>query len=308
MRTNILICLAIFNASNSYAKNYIVGGEEVGENDPIKAATVGIFDPSPDGHSGSLCTGTLIRKNLAVTAAHCIQSAAARPLVIFGRDMHKPDVVKRQSDGVAVHPKWNTHDEKKMDQGDIALVRFPGGLPKGYKTAPTAKSDKGIQNGAKVVLAGFGISDARKKTGAGRLRKTEVSVLKSRRGKSEMVLDQSHGHGACHGDSGGPAFIRDGAKIILAGVTNRGYPNNAPDDCNHQVVYTKARAYSPWIKESASRMGGGAPSSAGPELPGLMAKRTRHKKSRGTARVPKKHRKSRPRKLLHFSHKGFFAH
>jgi secreted trypsin-like serine protease len=259
----ILICNGnpLASAAKLSAKDYIVGGQEVADPDPVRAATVGIFDPSPDGHSGALCTGTLIRKDMAVTAAHCIEPGGAKPTVIFGKDLHSPEAVHRAAEAVAVNPKWPTHQGRGMDQGDIALVKFKGGLPAGYETVPMVKSDQQIQSGEKVTLAGYGISNAQTHTGAGRLRKTQVSILKNRPGKSEMILDQSHGHGACHGDSGGPAFVRENGKIELAGVTNRGYPNQAPDDCRHKVVYTKVPAYEPWIRASEKKLG--APQSGG---------------------------------------------
>jgi len=244
----------ILLSSQVRAENYIVGGESVNSQDPIQASTVGIFDPSPDGKSGSLCTGTLVRRDMALTAAHCISNSQTEPSLIFGPNLHSPSAPHRQADAVAINPKWKTHAGKGMDQGDIALVKFRGGLPKGYKTISAVGSDQEIHAGSEVTLAGYGISDAQKKTGAGELRETQVPILKNRPGKSEMILDQSHGRGACHGDSGGPAFLRRGNKMVLAGVTNRGYPNRAPDDCRHQVVYTKVPAYRSWIQSSEKKL------------------------------------------------------
>ncbi len=287
MRTSIfkLILFVSLFAPSAWARNYIVGGQDVGDLDPVRAATVGIFDPSPDGQSGSLCTGTLIRDNMAVTAAHCVPKGAARPVVIFGKDLHSPGAIHRQVEAVAVNPKWQTHQGKGMDQGDIALVKFDGGLPAGYKKVAAVTSDKEIQAGSEVTLAGYGISNAQTKTGAGRLRKTKVDVLDGRHGKSEMILDQSHGRGACHGDSGGPAFVNHGGKIELAGVTNRGYPDRAPDDCAHQVVYTKVPAYRPWIRSTEKKLDAQSPSPASigpsPRMPGMLAynKRAAHSRS-----------------------------
>jgi hypothetical protein len=237
----------------THASNYIVGGEDVLPKDPLQSSTVGIFEPSGDGHTGSLCTGTLIRKNMVLTAAHCV-SGGVNPAVIFGRDLHAPTAVHRTADAVAVNPTWNKKAGKGMDQGDIALVKFPGGLPPGYKKIPLVQKDEEIHRGGKVILAGYGISDAGKKTGAGKLRRTEVSIAKNRRGKSEMILDQTRGHGACHGDSGGPAFINSGGKLRVAGVTNRSYPNRAPDDCAHKSVYTKTPAYKSWIGKTERKL------------------------------------------------------
>jgi hypothetical protein len=139
-----------------------------------------------------------------------------------------------------------------MDQGDIAVVKFKGGIPEGYAPAKVISSEEPLKVGAPVTLSGYGISNAQRKTGAGVLRKTNVKIAKARKGKSEMILDQSHGHGACHGDSGGPAYVRVHGKMVLAGVTNRSYPSRGQDDCAHGVVYTKLSAYRSWIKEQQS--------------------------------------------------------
>ncbi|MGZ3693421.1 MAG: S1 family peptidase, partial [Bdellovibrionota bacterium] len=221
---------------------------------PVAKSTVGIFSPSPDHHSGSLCTGTIIRNNIAVTAAHCIPAGDTKPIVVFNPDMHAPNPNVHPAQEVMVNPKWGSHAGKGMDQGDIALVKFGGGLPKGYKKVSSVGTDSEIKSGANVILAGYGIDNARTKTGAGRLRKTAVQITNSRTGKSEMILDQSHGHGACHGDSGGPAYVTRNGKMILAGVTNRSYPSRAPDDCGHKVVYTKVPAYRSWIQKSEKRL------------------------------------------------------
>ncbi len=248
----VLVFLGL--ASHAMAKDFIVGGQDISSTDPIQASTVGIYDPSPDGKSGALCTGTLIRKDMAVTAAHCLSGGGQKPSLIFGPDLHSPLAERRSVEAIAINPKWKTNRGIGMDQGDIALVKFGGNLPAGYKPVRTVSSDQDIRAGSEVTLAGYGISNAQTKTGAGKLRRTEVSILQNRPGKSEMILDQSHGRGACHGDSGGPAFLRNGRKLVLAGVTNRGYPPHTPDDCGHQVVYTKLPAYKSWIQKSTKKL------------------------------------------------------
>ncbi|MGZ3718035.1 MAG: S1 family peptidase [Bdellovibrionota bacterium] len=241
-------------SSSAFARDLILGGQEVKAADPIQASTVGVYSPSADGQSGALCTGTLIKKDIALTAAHCIEPGGPKPVVIFGKDLHSAQAAHRAASAVAVDSKWRTHAGKGMDQGDIALVKFGGGLPAGFHQAPTVAGDSEIKTGSDVVLAGYGINNARTKTGAGRLRKTRVRIVNSRPGKSEMIMDQTHGRGACHGDSGGPAFLKRHGKVALAGLTNRGYPDNAPDDCAHQVIYTKVPAYRSWIQSNEKKL------------------------------------------------------
>ena len=252
----------------SGARADIVGGEVVTEADPIRSSTAAFYSPSPDGRSGSLCTASVIGRDTALTAAHCIPRDGSHPVIIFGRTLKDPTAEKRTVSAMRVNPAWDTHRGKVMDQGDIAVVKFDGGTPEGYRSIPIASKDS-VHAGESATLAGYGVSDARRKSGAGVLRKTQVAVENPRAGKSEMILDQSHGHGACHGDSGGPAFIKEGGRTVVAGVTNRSYPASAPDDCGHKVVYTKVAAYKPWIEKSEAEL------DRAPAQSGMIAKAKR---------------------------------
>jgi|GEM_PF-896676 len=256
----------------------IVGGLPVENQDPIQRSTAALYSPSANGPGGALCTASLISKNMAVTAAHCVQGNSYSPVMIFGNDVRSPQSVHRLVTGEVINPAYGKR--RGMDQGDIALVKFGGGLPSGYKPA-SLDTDGAIDKGERAILAGYGVSNARTHEGAGTLRKAEVSVANPRKGKSEMIFDQSHGHGACHGDSGGPAYFKRGSKMILGGVTNRSYPNTAADDCAHKVVYTKVAAYRPWIEKSEAELNRGKSTAPDFHAPSqrLLAHRT-HKNIR----------------------------
>lgn len=253
MKLTIMLFLSLI-VQPAFAREFIIGGQEVNMHDPAQSSTVGIYSQAPNSKMGSLCTGTLIKDDIALTAAHCIPSGGVKPVVIFNPDLHAANPTVERAEAVAVNPQWRANAGKGMDQGDIALVKFGGGIPSGYQKATVAASDSAIKTGQTVTLAGYGINNAQTKTGAGRLRKADVKISDSRPGKTEMILDQTHGRGACHGDSGGPAYINKNGKMILAGVTNRGYPNSAPDDCAHKVVYTKVPAYRSWIQKNEKKL------------------------------------------------------
>ena len=259
--------LSIMLLLSCSAHALIIGGVDMTASDPIQRSTAALYEPSSDGSGGALCTASLIGKNTALTAAHCVQKGAYSPVMIFGPNVRSPDSVHLPITGVAVNPAWQQNRGRGMDQGDIAVVKFKGQIPAGYQPATMDAANDNIQKGESAVLAGYGVSNASTHEGAGVLRKTSVSVAEVRKGKSEMIFDQSHGRGACHGDSGGPAYFQRGQKMVLAGVTNRSYPNTASDDCAHKVVYTKVSAYRPWIEKSENELNS-EPASA-PRLAGL---------------------------------------
>lgn len=236
----------------AFCAENIVGGLGVLVHDGIQETTVALFKKSAEG--GFLCTASLISESVALTAAHCIPEKGEQAVLVFGRNIRGKDIKVAPVADVLTPKTWHGASNTAKDQGDIALLQFEGGLPNGYHPAELLSEDVKLENGETVVLAGFGINDAKEKTGAGVLRKTEVQIAKTHLGKTEIVFDQTHGSGACHGDSGGPAFLVEKGIYYLFGVANRSYPGRAPDDCAHQVVYTQVNAYRGWIEDGMRKL------------------------------------------------------
>ncbi len=229
--------------------NWIVGGSVVGAADVISKSTVGLIN------GGALCTASIIDVDLAVTAAHCVEMDEGIGLV-FAQDLRAPKAKAVQVTGVVVNPNWWSNQSNEKNTGDIALVRFAGGIPAGFAKVKLLTQASALKKGGTITLAGYGITDAAIQSGAGTLRKADVTILNPKFSTTEILFDQSSGRGGCHGDSGGPAFIQSGADLLLMGVTSRGYPANAPDDCVHQSIYTKVTSYSSWLKAAAKSLRG----------------------------------------------------
>jgi hypothetical protein len=127
--------------------------------------------------------------------------------------------------------------ETLKDIGDVAIVKFSGGLPAGYKPAKLMRNKSDLVNGMDVVLAGYGISDGIAKSGAGVLRKTQLKLSDANYSNTEVRFDQRSGTGACHGDSGGPAFAKVRGETLVFGVTSRG-SEDKDDTCGVFAIYT----------------------------------------------------------------------
>lgn len=225
----------------------IVGGSSVGASDAVAKVTAAL-----ESKQGWICTGTLIASDLLVTAAHCVEGSPSSLLVTFALNVDSPSAVRRQVLGYQTPPSW-ANAATGADHGDIALVRFGGGLPKGYKVASLLPVSQKLAKGQSVLLAGYGVTGMAPALGSGVLRKVSVNIAGSL-GKTEVVLDQTQGRGACHGDSGGPAFVMSGSSLLVWGVTSRGYPDFAPDDCKQKAVYTNMNAYRAWLTSSAEAL------------------------------------------------------
>lgn len=231
----------------------IIRGVTVRADDPIAATTVAIINQSQG--EISLCSGSIIAPDLVVTAGHCVGPERAGMRVAFTTDIRRPGGTVVPVAGY-VRPKDYGHMNGQEDMNDIALIRFDGGLPAGYKVARMLEDESLLKNGEKVTLAGYGVSNGHipndpSGAGAGVLRRVDVTIAQAAYGKTEVVMDQTHGRGACHGDSGGPAFLKQGGSYLLFGVTSRGTAVGA-DECAGASIYTSILAHSQFLKDAAA--------------------------------------------------------
>lgn len=256
----------------------IIGGTNVTSASPISHFVVGIYDKK----THFICTGSLIRKNLVLTAAHCIESAASNLVIIFGLDFTAYDTNDlnqlRIGNATKVHPDYKKENPSDLDWNDLALIRFSGDLPEGYAPISLLEDSSQLKQGSTVQMAGFGASgvefdeitikkDKKFKQeleagnivcydknstqcysihflGSDQLRATQAEIEGFT--EKEFRLNEGHGHGTCVGDSGGPLIYQSENKINLIGITSRGSPF-----CDGPAIYTNALEYSEWLEQAA---------------------------------------------------------
>ncbi len=237
----------------------IVGGTTVSSTSLDGAGTVALVINVTGGQA--ICTGSLLATDIIVTAAHCVTSdtggtvTASNISIIFGKDIRASNRIVVKATGVLKNTKYNPRASGN-DQNDIAIINFRGGLPSGYRPATMLSSKSSIATGSSAVLIGYGVNTmAGGGSGEGILREVTVQVADGKFAKTEILLDQRNQKGACHGDSGGPAFARaSNGQLLLWGVTNRGNPDSAPDDCAHYSVYTRISAQAPFVNSASKTL------------------------------------------------------
>jgi secreted trypsin-like serine protease len=218
----------------------IVGGDEVTPGSRLSRSVVAIY-----GKNFGLCSGTIISGNSILTAAHCIPTDPGIQLnVLFSSNIKNvsPALVRPVVRSF-VNPRWGTSKTGK-DTGDIAIVKFSGGLPSGFVPVNFLPDSSMVARGSLVILSGFGVSDGVHESGAGVLRDTMSMITNAAFSSSEVELSQRNGRGTCEGDSGGPAFMTYQGVLYLWGVVSRG-----DKDCLKTGIYTNALVYQRWVRE-----------------------------------------------------------
>lgn len=228
----------------------IIGGTEVAADHQSIRHIVALYDFD----SGALCTGTLLGNNLVLTAAHCIGKDPKKMAIFFGNKVHQ-NAPRAPVLAVEISPLWESNQFKPYNTGDIALVLFGGPTPEAFQGLPVLPEQyaRVLRKGTLVLMLGYGISDGVNKTGSGTLRMVSARVADEKFSATEVVIDQTQGKGACHGDSGGPAIVFVGGQAHVWGVTSRSVGD--PDDhCSQYAAYTNATVYLTWIREASARL------------------------------------------------------
>ena len=223
----------------------IVGGSRVTATDPIIFSTVALVQPS----GWQFCTGSLIDANHVITASHCLADFTDSTLYIaFGgiaRSGYYTRARLRTASHYVVHENFDTaaldQDVASRPPNDIALITLSQSAPSGFLPVSMLKAADNLVVGEPLILAGFGLTKATAGS-SGLLRRVDSKLHSIDQVAKEIEFGDSPGKGACMGDSGGPAFVKRGAKIVLVGITSRGSGN-----CDAGGIYTDVRQFQAWI-------------------------------------------------------------
>ncbi|XP_055595324.1 testisin [Uranotaenia lowii] len=224
------------------------------------------------------CGGVLVSRMYVATAAHCIQQARLKDIVIYlgeldtqnsGKIAEPLPAEKHRAEQKIVHPKF-LFRMTQPDRFDLALLKLT--RPAGYKThiAPICLPMRPIELiGRKGIIAGWGKTDATMgQTGTNILRTAAVPIIstkeclrwhKSKHINVELYNEMfcaghSDGHqDACLGDSGGPLIINERGRFTLIGITSAGFGCGV----DHQPgIYHNIQKTVKWIQTVVLSTGG----------------------------------------------------
>jgi secreted trypsin-like serine protease len=197
-----------------------------------------LFD---DEDNQVFCTATVLGSRYAVTAAHCLNELVFRAELQRGQErIAVRDIIR--------HPNYTGRFVDGRLLSDVALVEVDAALP-----FPKARVSFDAIDAEREFVHVFGY-------GVSRVGGASFGAVNPLRGVSLTVdalsaeflfnrFDSAADGNVCFGDSGGPAFIKDGDSAVLVGITSTGV--NA--DCAVGDVSAFTRLSAPGIADFVSR-------------------------------------------------------
>ncbi|KAL1921998.1 uncharacterized protein VTP21DRAFT_10640 [Calcarisporiella thermophila] len=206
-------------------------------------------------NSRGSCTGSIIKENVVVTAAHCVGSGMS---ITYG------NVVARSGTRVTVsraipHERYNPNQLTN----DIAVLILSQPIRFGPNAQAIPIASSPPAPGSRVWAAGWGVTSDPNGRPPAQLMKVDVVVGNDQvcrrqnpnwggQSGSQICLAPTRGKGVCYGDSGGPLYTGSNGSYQLLGATSWGAPGYCADGQNI-AYFTRVGYYSDWIR---SKIGG----------------------------------------------------
>ncbi|UXR64196.1 trypsin-like serine protease [Bdellovibrio bacteriovorus] len=245
----------------------IVGGIDTNKNDTVSNYVVLIYD----NPTKTYCTGTLIKRNLILTAAHCVGEKASDLSLAFGINPLTGNYVLRKAYKTATHDKYKKLSSK--DRNDLGLISMKETAPLNYRPVELADASFPLKKGQVFTAAGYGRISGKRSTptdtqGSGQLRNVDLTINQFSQDETQFYIDQKNGKGICSGDSGGPALMRYQGKDYVVGVASavswtvpdevkadeRNQYIQNKDVCKEKSIYMNVKSFRVWIDTESKKL------------------------------------------------------
>lgn len=256
--------------NSTFSQAGIIGGEEVQPNEPFAQSTVALYMPMTEPSEGiaNFCTGTLIDKDVVLTAAHCFADVAELSLNIpveelvpkvrigFGLNLvtseQDPQVTFVKIKQVVIHPEYRAGSVSRATRTpmpDVAIVQLEKEAPEFATPATLGVDSTLIAAGREITLAGYGVTSGRTRTLPKQLMRVKVNIHNPQITTAQFTYKVINGKSACFADSGGPAYFEVAPnQFVVGGITSWG-----DGFCSRVGAYTSIPAFADFINETVSR-------------------------------------------------------
>src|SRR4051812_28532593 len=134
---------------------------------------------------GNLCTGILLKQDLVLTAAHCIEPNLAYKL--YELDAERRPVFYELSKTI-LHPQFSKAAfAANRATPDLALLRLAAPLPAKFLPAVLAAPRERVSIGERFVIIGYGVTAPRDNRSAAVLRRADL-IATGRPGNLQLRL------------------------------------------------------------------------------------------------------------------------
>jgi hypothetical protein len=168
---------------------------------------------------GAVCTGTVLTRDLLLTAAHCMHPAGDYAVAVLATEPRLVPVER-----IVTHPRFDPAQFKtRRPTPDLALVKLGAPLPASYRPAPLSRDTNPPQAGDRFTLAGYGVVAEGDGKSAGRLRVATLPAIGNTVDATGVIIVRlsagGKAAGACTGDSGGPVFRGEEVAAVIGWST-----------------------------------------------------------------------------------------
>lgn len=233
-------------AVENFKETRIIGGDDVDKGD--YGYTVSLED-----NFGHFCGGTLIRRDIVMSAAHC--GGGSMSVRVGAHDISRDEGKVIRVTKQIIH---NQYDPDRTDH-DFMILKLAEPVPTGTPIARLHNRDD-LQNNDSVHVIGWGNTNANGFKPAKVLQHVEVKYIPNNEcnqaygGEITNAMlcagEDNGGEDACQGDSGGPLVTKDGSDHTLVGVVSWGY---GCASAQYPGVYARITEVNGWINEQIEK-------------------------------------------------------